>query len=156
MFINPQAAQQLVLCFLGLFQCEFLESVGGEPIASLKCGYGCSEASTVDSSHKSLLGPEFIEYEEPPPFSSHEFAAIARDLNNIAWIRSSLQSASTQLQGASMGATSQMGILKQQTTITPDAKGNFELSNMLMSSMADVMSSQMPGPSFAFPDEVAS
>ncbi|XP_057510721.1 transcription factor MYB1-like [Actinidia eriantha] len=77
--------------------CKFLEGVCGEPIVPLQCGHGCCSASSGGVSQRSLLGPEFIEYEEPLPFSSHELAAIATDLNSIAWIRSGLESTDTQV-----------------------------------------------------------
>ncbi|KAI3880405.1 hypothetical protein MKW92_021652, partial [Papaver armeniacum] len=38
----------------------------------------------------SLLGPEFVEFVEPPPFSGHELVSIATELSNVAWIKSGL------------------------------------------------------------------
>ncbi|XP_057475016.1 transcription factor MYB1-like isoform X1 [Actinidia eriantha] len=77
--------------------CKFLEGVCGEPIVPLQCGHGCCSAPSGGVSQRSLLGPEFIEYEEPLPFLSYEFAAIATDLNSIAWIRSGLEGTDTQV-----------------------------------------------------------
>jgi len=72
---------------------KFLDGVESEPIIPLRCGQGCCSSSTparAEPRRSSLLGPEFIDYEEPSSFSSHELASIATDLNNIAWIKSGL------------------------------------------------------------------
>ncbi|XP_031096029.1 transcription factor MYB25 [Ipomoea triloba] len=72
--------------------CNFLKSASTDPLIPSQCGHGCCRAPCGGgSSQSSLLGPEFIEFEELPPISSHELAAIAKDLNNVAWIRSSLE-----------------------------------------------------------------
>ncbi|PIN07921.1 hypothetical protein CDL12_19513 [Handroanthus impetiginosus] len=71
-------------------KCKFLD----EPMIPLQCGHGCCAASNAHHSPGSLLGPEFIEYEETPSFSSQELLSVASDLNNIAWIRSSLENIS--------------------------------------------------------------
>ncbi|XP_057523671.1 transcription factor MYB1-like [Amaranthus tricolor] len=71
---------------------KFVEGVQCEPIIPSRCGHGCCSTPTGFKSGTSFLGPEFIEYEEPPSFSSHELASIATDLNNIAWIKSGLDS----------------------------------------------------------------
>lgn len=65
----------------------------GETIVPSQCGHGCCTSSSTDhSSHRpSLLGPEFVEYEELPTLSSHELMSVAMDLNSIAWMRSGLQ-----------------------------------------------------------------
>lgn len=70
---------------------KFLDS--GETIVPSQCGHGCCTASSTDhSSHRSsLLGPEFVEYEELPTLSSHELMSVAMDLNSIAWMRSGLE-----------------------------------------------------------------
>ncbi|KAL7229044.1 hypothetical protein ACSBR2_007693 [Camellia fascicularis] len=137
--------------------CKFLEGVGVEPVVPLQCGHGCCEASNGASSRRSLLGPEFVDYDEPPPFSSHELATIATDLNNIAWIRSGLDSTGTQVenaasQRASQDVAAQMGVFEQNLN-----HNNFRFEegrNRLMGTMTDVMSSQMPMPTFALPAEV--
>ncbi|XP_058207188.1 transcription factor MYB1-like isoform X2 [Rhododendron vialii] len=127
--------------------CKFLEGICGEPIVPSRCGYGCCEVSSGGSSRKSLLGPKFVEYDEPPPFSSHELAAIAMDLNNIAWIKSGLDSSGTQVvengyrQSAFQGATAQMGIFEHN------------LDNGCLGTTTDV-SKQMPIPTFTLPAEV--
>ncbi|XP_011076754.1 transcription factor MYB25 [Sesamum indicum] len=72
--------------------CKFLDVASGDPVVPLRCGHGCCAASSMHSSRSSLLGPEFVEYEELPTFSSHELTSVATDLNNIARIRSGLES----------------------------------------------------------------
>ncbi|XP_076903702.1 transcription factor MYB25-like [Bidens hawaiensis] len=66
--------------------CKFLKGYSVEPVVPSRCGHGCCSGS-----HTSLLGPEFVEYEEVPPFSNMELANIAADLNTIAWIQSGLE-----------------------------------------------------------------
>ncbi|KAG8380774.1 hypothetical protein BUALT_Bualt06G0051000 [Buddleja alternifolia] len=68
--------------------CKTIEGAFSEPVIPLQCGHGCCAGPTT---HSSLLGPEFVEYEEVPTFSSQELASVATDLNNIAWIRSGLE-----------------------------------------------------------------
>ncbi|KAL3523929.1 hypothetical protein ACH5RR_016763 [Cinchona calisaya] len=70
--------------------CKFLEGIYDEPMIPMQCSHGCCASSGTSSSQSSLLGPEFVEYDELPPLSGYELAAIATDLNNIAWIKSSL------------------------------------------------------------------
>lgn len=70
---------------------NILEDVRGEPVIPSQCGFGCCSSSSGSHSQKSLLGPEFVDYEESPSCSSNEWISIATDLNNIAWIKSGLQ-----------------------------------------------------------------
>ncbi|KAJ6900247.1 transcription factor MYB1-like [Populus alba x Populus x berolinensis] len=101
--------------------CKILEDVHFEPLVPSRCGYGCCATPSGGHPPSSLLGPEFVEYEEPPPFSSQELISIATDLNNIAWIKSGLENSSTGIpsnaasyrmsQGTSVG--SQMGMSEQ-------------------------------------------
>ncbi|GFP87640.1 transcription factor myb44 [Phtheirospermum japonicum] len=70
--------------------CRFLD---GERMIPLRCGHGCCAGPTGHSPQRSLLGPEFVEYEELPNFSSQDFISVATELNNIAWIRSGLENA---------------------------------------------------------------
>lgn len=74
--------------------CKFLKGYSAETVVPSKCGHGCCSGS-----QPTLLGPEFIEYEELPPLSNLELAAIASDINTIAWIQSGLEKpGSTQTQ----------------------------------------------------------
>ncbi|KAL5709329.1 hypothetical protein ACHQM5_020033 [Ranunculus cassubicifolius] len=67
------------------------EGVCDEPLVPSRCGYGCCDSKGGGNSHQSsLLGPEFVDYEETPVFSSQELAAMATDLSKIAWIKSGL------------------------------------------------------------------
>ncbi|VFQ77433.1 unnamed protein product [Cuscuta campestris] len=66
-----------------------------EVVIPSHCGLGCCGPPGNGPTPGSLLGPEFIEYEELPPVSSHELAEITKDLNNVAWIRSSLDNPHT-------------------------------------------------------------
>lgn len=57
-----------------------------------QCGRGCCGISNGVATVNSLLGPEFIDYAEPPSFTSHELAALAADISNVAWSKSGLES----------------------------------------------------------------
>ncbi|PPD73027.1 hypothetical protein GOBAR_DD30081 [Gossypium barbadense] len=70
---------------------KILEDLRCEPIIPLRCGFGCCSTPCGGHSRTSLLGPEFVDFEEPHVFSSHELISIATDLNNIAWIKSGLE-----------------------------------------------------------------
>ncbi|CAN4107038.1 unnamed protein product [Withania somnifera] len=75
--------------------CKLLEGVSAvETIVPQGCGHGCCATTTKSSSKSSLLGPEFVDYEEHPPLLGHELSSMATDLNNIAWIKSGLEKAS--------------------------------------------------------------
>ncbi|KAL7613976.1 transcription factor MYB1 [Lactuca sativa] len=69
--------------------CKFLKGYTAESVIPSRCGHGC--CSGGDSQERSLLGSEFVEYEELPPLSSQELATIATDLNTIAWIKIGLE-----------------------------------------------------------------
>ncbi|KAI7741089.1 hypothetical protein M8C21_006491 [Ambrosia artemisiifolia] len=66
--------------------CKFLTGYSAESVVPSSCGHGCRCGSQT-----SLLGPEFVEYEELPPLSTLELATIASDINTIAWIQSGLE-----------------------------------------------------------------
>lgn len=61
-----------------------------EPLVPLKCGGGCCGDSSVAGKHSrsTLLGPEFVDYLEPPDFQDQELVKVVAELNNIAWIHS--------------------------------------------------------------------
>ncbi|KAJ6900248.1 transcription factor MYB1-like [Populus alba x Populus x berolinensis] len=130
--------------------CKILEDVHFEPLVPSRCGYGCCATPSGGHPPSSLLGPEFVEYEEPPPFSSQELISIATDLNNIAWIKSGLENSSTGIpsnaasyrmsQGTSVG--SQMGMSEQNLR---NGHMHFEEGrNKLMGTIAGTISTQMP------------
>ncbi|XP_010534544.1 PREDICTED: transcription factor MYB86-like [Tarenaya hassleriana] len=70
----------------------FLQSLSDEPNIPAKCGHGCDTypSKSLSSSRNSLLGPEFVDYEETSTLLDLELISIATDLNNIAWIKSGL------------------------------------------------------------------
>ncbi|ESQ44877.1 hypothetical protein EUTSA_v10010431mg [Eutrema salsugineum] len=70
---------------------RFLQSLCDEPHIPSKCGHGCSTyPAGTKFSPNSVLGPEFVDYEEPRAVFNQELISIATDLNNIAWIKSGL------------------------------------------------------------------
>lgn len=66
---------------------HFLKDARGEPLIPHQCGYGCCSGQNGPNHGSSLLGPEFIDYIEPPSFSSQELMSMAANLNEIAWAR---------------------------------------------------------------------
>ncbi|KAF8396863.1 hypothetical protein HHK36_018498 [Tetracentron sinense] len=74
-----------------LGMCKFLEGVCSEPLIPPRCAHGCCGVQSGGHPQRSLLGPEFVEFVEPPSFSSHELASIATDLSNISWLKSGLE-----------------------------------------------------------------
>ncbi|KAJ7961324.1 MYB transcription factor [Quillaja saponaria] len=80
--------------------CKLLEGVNGEQMVPHECGHGCCAAQNGRSS---LLGPEFVEFLEPPSFLSFELAAIATDLSNLAWLKSGLENSSVRMLGDAAG-----------------------------------------------------
>ncbi|XP_057981749.1 transcription factor MYB1-like [Malania oleifera] len=87
--------------------CKTFEGVCAEPMVPSQCGHGCCASPSRSHAQTSLLGPKFVDYEEPPTFSSHELISIATDLNNIAWIKSSLENGCARItdDAASLGAS---------------------------------------------------
>ncbi|KAJ7950222.1 MYB transcription factor [Quillaja saponaria] len=81
---------------------KLLETVNGEQMVPHECGHGCCAAQNGRNS-QSLLGPEFVEFLEPPSFPNFELAAIATDLSNIAWLKSGLQNSSVRMLGDTAG-----------------------------------------------------
>ncbi|CAH2058684.1 unnamed protein product [Thlaspi arvense] len=72
---------------------KFLQSLRYEPSVPSKCGQCCCihPDKTVSSSCNSVLGAEFVDYEEPSSAAlDQELVSIATDLNNVAWVRSGL------------------------------------------------------------------
>ncbi|XP_022746412.1 transcription factor MYB1-like [Durio zibethinus] len=70
--------------------CKLLEGVFTERLVPLQCGHGCCGTQNGRNLNNSLLGPEFVEFSEPPSFPSYELAAIATDISNLAWLKSGL------------------------------------------------------------------
>lgn len=84
--------------------CKLLEGVYGDRSVPHQCGHGCCESHNQSSPLDSLLGPEFLDFSEPPPsFPSFELAAIATDISNLAWLKSGLENGSVRAMGDSAG-----------------------------------------------------
>ncbi|ESQ49154.1 hypothetical protein EUTSA_v10021963mg [Eutrema salsugineum] len=74
---------------------RLLEGAYSEKFVPQKCGRGCCSNDPVGIYQQdSLLGPEFVDYLDPPTFPSYELAAIATDISSLAWLRSGLESSS--------------------------------------------------------------
>ncbi|KAK8549426.1 hypothetical protein V6N13_027179 [Hibiscus sabdariffa] len=129
---------------------KILEDLRCEPVIPLRCGFGCCSTPCGGHSQSSLLGPEFVEYDKPPVFSSHELISIATDLNNIAWIKSGLENNRITIpsnatgQRMSQGATPrlQIGISDLHTKSDPMRfnDGQSKLTGM----STEVLPTQMP------------
>ncbi|KDP44844.1 hypothetical protein JCGZ_01344 [Jatropha curcas] len=142
---------------------KFLKDINVDPVVPLRCGYGCCSMPSGNHPPRSLLGPEFVEYEELPSFSSQELVSIATDLNNIAWIKSGLENSSSGIpstaasyrmsQGASVG--SQM-VMSSEQNLRNSHMAYEEGRNKLMGMMTDTLSTQMPAQPFAMRPEVES
>ncbi|KAL3826069.1 hypothetical protein ACJIZ3_022098 [Penstemon smallii] len=76
-------------------ECGISKLIEGEYVDRLiphQCGHGCCGISGGVTKISSLLGPEFIDFTEPPFFSSQELVALAADISNVAWCKSGLES----------------------------------------------------------------
>lgn len=144
---------------LDLGICKFLEDVCSEPIIPSQCGYGCCASPTGHHLHSSLLGPEFVDYEEPPAFSSHELISIATDLNNIAWIKSGLENSNVGVPGnaaserMTQGTSSDPQMEISEQSVKRDMRFE-EGRNKLTGMMTDVLPAQVPRQSFAMRAQV--
>lgn len=87
--------------------CGTLDEDCRVPVIPSKCGYDCCAAPTGDYPQSLLLGPEFVDYEELPPFINQDFVAVATDLNNTAWIRSGIGNVDAKMLGVSEDAAVQ-------------------------------------------------
>lgn len=83
---------------------KMLEGIYGcDQSVPQQCGHGCCAAPNGKSPKSSLLGPEFVEFSEAPPFPNLELASIATDISNLAWLRSGLENRSANMMGDSAG-----------------------------------------------------
>lgn len=82
---------------------KMLDGICGDQSVPHQCGHGCCAASNASNSKSSLLGPEFIEFSEPPSFPNFELAAIATDISNLAWLKSGLENSSVKMMGSTSG-----------------------------------------------------
>ncbi|PPD88313.1 hypothetical protein GOBAR_DD14722 [Gossypium barbadense] len=83
--------------------CKLLEGVYTDRLVPLHCGHGCCG---TQNGQKSLLGPEFVEFSEPPSFPNYELAAIATDISNLAWLKSGLENNSVRAMDDATAGTS--------------------------------------------------
>ncbi|XP_074308171.1 transcription factor MYB1-like [Silene latifolia] len=124
---------------------KILEGVQNEPIIPSRCGHGCCATPSGGESSSSLLGPEFIDYEEPPVFPCHEFASLAKELNNIAWIKSGLDRIGPEAASVETDGSGQC---------TQKNNAQFEGQSKMMGTMAEVISTQIPRQAVTLPAEV--
>lgn len=123
--------------------CKLFDGVGCEPMVPSQCGHGCCSSELRGShAHDSLLGPEFVDYLEPPSFSSDELISITTDLNNMAWIKSGLEN---------VGA----GVTENTTNLTAsNGYMQFENGSGKFLGAMQMQSATMPQQHFAMPAEV--
>ncbi|CAN6442926.1 unnamed protein product [Victoria cruziana] len=76
--------------------CNCLPKISSEAHVPSRCGHGCCDMELGIRRKSSLLGPEFVEYVEPPPLLGHELSSIAAELCNLAWTKSQTQTGNTQ------------------------------------------------------------
>ncbi|CAH8384810.1 unnamed protein product [Eruca vesicaria subsp. sativa] len=82
---------------------HFLRSLCYQPNVPSRCGHGCCNQPPEKTLSPSLLGPEFVDYEEPSSAAlDQELVSIATDLNSIAWIRNGLNSSYSREVGQSL------------------------------------------------------
>ncbi|XVE99689.1 hypothetical protein REPUB_Repub03eG0222000 [Reevesia pubescens] len=139
---------------------KILEDLCSEPVIPLRCGFGCCSTPCGGHSQSSLLGPEFVDYEEPPAFPSHELISIATDLNNIAWIKSGLENSCVRIpsnatgqkmfQGAASGMQIGMSDLYSKSDHMCFDDGRSKLTGM----STEVLPTQMPKQTFTMRSEV--
>ncbi|CAL0329573.1 unnamed protein product [Lupinus luteus] len=79
--------------------CKMIEGIYGDRLVPHQCGHGCCTAPNGNNSKSSLLGPEFIEFSEPPSYPSFELAAIATDISNLAWLKGGLENSNVKMMG---------------------------------------------------------
>lgn len=123
---NPQAASENLLSVSGCHPFagplipvpntdtginKFLEGAFGDRLVPHHCGFGCCEVPNVKVHRNSLLGPEFVDYAEPPSLPFHELAAIASDISNVAWGRSGLDNSGTRAACEASGRNSNLNHL---------------------------------------------
>ncbi|KAF6161000.1 hypothetical protein GIB67_007641 [Kingdonia uniflora] len=114
----------------------------GDPLVPSRCGHCCCGPQAGEHRQNSLLGPEFVEFVEPPPFTSHELASIATDLSNIAWLKSGLENSGTEVKDsvANGHVSLQRGLVHIEESRKNDRLRFEEGKNKLMGMMSDVLS----------------
>ncbi|KAE8673744.1 Transcription factor MYB44 [Hibiscus syriacus] len=123
---------------------KILEDLHCEPVIPLRCGFGCCSTPCGSHSRSSLFGPEFVDYEKPPVFSSHELISIATDLNNIAWIKSGLENNCGRIPSNATGQRMSQGATACMQIGTSDPVRFNDGPNRLTGMLKEVMPTQMP------------
>nr|WQQ41698.1 MYB10 protein [Camellia japonica] len=123
---------------------KLLEGAYGERLIPHQCGHGCCGTESGGKSRSSLLGPEYVDFAEPPFIPTHELAAIATDISNIAWQKSGLDNSSVRaVENLNVRVTSG-GPLVQMDHFEESRKNGHlrfeEGKNKLMGMMNDVLS----------------
>ncbi|CAL9165636.1 unnamed protein product [Musa hybrid cultivar] len=90
--------------------CKFLNNVSCEPQVPQRCGHRCCIIQDGSHSSSSSLGPEFIEFVEPPPIPSHELASAGSEIGSIAWLKSGLNSSCTSIYATPSGQVDSCGV----------------------------------------------
>ncbi|KAK9290904.1 hypothetical protein L1049_009083 [Liquidambar formosana] len=138
--------------------CKLLTGVNDERLVPHRCGHGCCGTQSGENPRKSLLGPEFLEFSEPPPLLSHELAAIATDISNCAWLKSGLENSKVKMVDDAAGRIMSHGSQVQMGCFEDSRKNDhlrFEDGrNKLMGMMTDVLSTQTGRQPFSLPAEV--
>ncbi|XP_044494395.1 transcription factor MYB1-like [Mangifera indica] len=83
--------------------CKMIEGGYSERTVPHLCGYGCCGIQCGGNCQNSLMGPEFLEFSEPPSFPSYELAAIATDISNLAWMKSGLENSNMRMMDDAAG-----------------------------------------------------
>ncbi|OMO66525.1 hypothetical protein CCACVL1_21106 [Corchorus capsularis] len=124
--------------------CKLLEGVYTERLVPLKCGHGCCGTQNGRNHSNSLLGPEFVEFSEPPSFPNYELATIAADISNLAWLKSGLESNSIRAtDDAASGASSHKSQVYKGHLEESRMSDHFrieERNNKLMGRMTNLLS----------------
>lgn len=76
---------------------KLLEKAYGDQLVPHQCGHGCCGTLSGKMPQGSLLGPNFVDYVEPPSFPSHDLAVLAADISGMAWLKSGLDNSSVQV-----------------------------------------------------------
>ena len=128
----------------GVGICKLLEGVYTEGLLPLKCGHGCCGTQNGRNQNNSLLGPEFVEFSEPPSFPNYELAAIATDISNLAWLKSGLENNSVRAMDDAVAGT---GSHRSQVRMGHFEEGRMsdhlrieERNNKLMGTMTNLLS----------------
>ncbi|URE40809.1 Myb-like DNA-binding domain [Musa troglodytarum] len=90
--------------------CKLLNNVSCEPQVPQQCGHRCCIIQDESHFSGSSLGPEFIEFVEPPPIPSHELASVGSDIGSIAWLKSGLNGSCTSIYATPPGQVDSCGV----------------------------------------------